>query len=126
MTPLEIDLTLVKFDGDPKWDWWVLRRQTHDGREWEETRNGVCCYMRSDRIVPQSDVEGDARQWAIIAHALENNYSDGFKRVDVEFKGNGFLICSPRQSMDPVFISLSSAKHLAAEIRKALASAVSP
>lgn len=119
-TPLAIRLTIEPFPNMD--DFFALRREQHDAREWEEKSRYGSRYCRSDRLVPQSDVEGAGYEWQTIAFHIRNKQECSFKRVAVVPQETGWLIWSPRQSgvMEPVLIDDASAQHLAGNIERVL------
>lgn len=102
-------------------DWWVLERESHDGRDWIEptgpNSGGLRC---SSRLDPSADVEGPAEQWLSIAEALENGQDAFFKRCAVRWKDGLASITSPRNSSRDAWVTQATARHLASEIRRKL------
>lgn len=101
-------------------DFYILRREEHDGRRWEAPAKYGTMLCRSDRLVPQSDVEGTGWEWREIMLALRGGYACGFERVSVDPCKAGWRIWSPKQigMMEPVLICSDSARHLAANIAR--------
>ncbi len=114
---------LVKCDGLGTDDWYFIERLVHDGKEWLEKRQYCSAYMKSSRLGEGEnnyDIEGTSAEMLAIAGAIEQNSSIEFRRCAVEFSEFGFGFESPRNSVEPVYLSVEEAQELAADIRAKL------
>ncbi len=100
-------------------DWYAIERSEHDGREWEESRDGVTHLMDSAMFC-DAQIEGTARQMLGIAAAIEIRGSQFFDRCAVIVDGNRVFFENPRNSKRQGECSLAEADALAIEIRAML------
>ena len=123
--PFNEELILVSCDGMP--DWWIIERAQHDVREWDEYSDDgahafTCC---SARIV-NGDIEGSGNEMRSLAKAIEEGRSAQFKRCQVAWTKNGYLMGRPRGGSAPVLVTFGVALHLAADIRHKVGHGESP
>lgn len=99
-------------------DWYLIERETHDGRTWlEPMPGGGAMFMTSSRF-SDADVEGHADQMLAIADAIEQRQSVRFKRCAVRVDGQRVFFCSPRNSQREGECTLEEADELVKVIRE--------
>lgn len=97
-------------------DWWTIDRAEHDGRHWMERTEYGMALMCSSRL-GNADIEGTAAEMLAIAAAIERGESESFRRCAAKHTADGYLMSSPRNSLEPTLITHDEAKELAADIR---------
>lgn len=116
---MERALTLRASEGGG--DWFVIEWAEHEHRYGLKMLSPGCMAMTWTGRVADADVEGTAAEMAAIATAIERGESANFYRCEAQAQLDGsYLLSSPRNSQEPARISAAQARHLAAEIRKAL------
>lgn len=106
-------------------DWFLIERAEHDGREWlEPTDYGYS--LRASSRLGGADIEGTAEEMLALAAAIEDGKSESFKRCAARRSAYGYLMSSPRNSIEPTLITFYEAKELAADIRAKLSKAKEP
>jgi len=98
-------------------NWWLIERAEHDGRRWfERTEFGAA--LRCSSRLGNADIEGTGEEMLAIASAIERGESEDFRRCAAERTSDGYLMSSPRNSLEPTLISHEEAADLAADIRR--------
>jgi hypothetical protein len=110
------DVKLAIVHSEHMGDWWTIERAEHPNERWMKPTQYGASLMYSGRI-SDACVEGTSYEMLELAHSIENNISESFKRCAVEVTEGGFLFSSPRNSQEPGWVSTARAKELAAEIR---------
>lgn len=105
-------------------DWYLIERAEHDGRSWLEARQidglSYSVFMRSARLVYDTDIEGTGDEMLKIASAIEARTEFGAKRCAVVVIDDRVLLWNPRNSRKAASVPLASADALAAEIKATL------
>jgi hypothetical protein len=118
-------ITLVRSGGLP--DWFTVEWAEHENQHWVEPLGPGSAALRYSGRVADADVEGTSSEMAAIADAIENGGSVTFRRCAAVALGDGrYSLFSPRNSQPEgaAVITPEQARHLAAEIRRVLGSAL--
>lgn len=101
--------------GEP-YDWYVIERVEHDGREWIEKIRPHSYAFRTSARFSDADVEGPGEEMKAIAKAIRERTRLGFRRYCVDARPDQFdrvLFISPRNSQEPGECTYAEALELA-------------
>lgn len=98
-------------------DWYTIVRAEHDGREWmEETGPNSYRFMMSERLSPESCIEGSGDEMLELAHAIKRRGTARFKRCAVHFDADGAHFSSPKNSERDAVVPVENAEEFAAQV----------
>lgn len=95
-------------------DWYTIQRADHEGRAWlEEVHKGCLALMCSERLSPESCIEGDAFDMIELARCILKKEDCESTRCAVMFEGEFVYFWSPRNSLHKTPVGIDDATEFA-------------
>lgn len=99
-------------------DFYTIIRAEHSNTTWEEKTDDGIFYMKSERLSPESSIEGHSWEMIKIAKAIKSktNFSSTRCAVKTSKKKKVFYLWSPRNSLHRAFVTFKEGKEFANEV----------